>query len=345
MSDNAQARPPAKATIVDVARRAGVSHSTVSRVLNGRPHIKPETRARVEQAVADLGYVANLSARGLAGGRLGMIGFVVLDLESSYINQVVRSVDAALAACGHDLLLCTTHEREQREASYVERLTVGLCDGLLLLLPAAANRYAAELAAREYPFVLIDHKGSKHASSVVARNEQGAFDAVAHLVDLGHQRVAYIGGDLGTSAGRDRLAGYRRGVQEFGLDDDPDLIVEGDFRRGSGESGAHRLLDLPTPPTAILAAADATALGVGTACLQRGVRIPDDLSLIGFDDIPEAAQMHPPLTTIDQQMAEMGRRGVDLLLARIETPNRPVDHVELATALIERDSTAPPPSE
>jgi len=331
------------ATIVDVARHAGVSHSTVSRVLNGRPYIKSETRERVERALAELGYVANLSARGLAGGRLGMIGLVVLDLESSYINQVVRSVDAALAGHGHDLLLCTTHERAQRESSYVERLTVGLCDGLLLLLPTAADRYAPELSARGYPFVLIDHKGSQYASSVVARNEQGAFDAVAHLAQLGHHRVAHISGDLTTTAGRDRLAGYRRAVEELELDSSPELTVDGDFRSTSGERRAHDLLDLDRPPTAIFAAADATALGVATVCMQRGVRIPQDLSLIGFDDIAEAALMHPPLTTIDQKVGELGRQGVELLLARLESPERPVSHVELATSLVWRDSTGPRP--
>jgi len=331
-------------TIVDVARAAGVSHSTVSRVLNGRPHIKAATRAKVEKAVSELGYVANLSARSLAGGRLGLIGLVVLDLTSSYITEVVRGVDSALAEAGLDLMLCTTHEREQRERAYVERLSVGLCDGLIVLLPSLVDRYAGELNARNYPFVLVDHDGAGEATSIVSRNEEGARHAAAHLAELGHRRIGCITGNLNISAGRDRLTGWNRAVAELGLDDDPALIVEGDFRPELGEAGARHLAGLDPRPTAIFAGSDASALGAAAALAELGLSIPDDMSLVGFDDTPVAATAQPPLTTVRQPMCEMGREAVRQLIARIEEPDQPVIHVELPTELVVRSSTARAPS-
>ncbi|MEM7091781.1 MAG: LacI family DNA-binding transcriptional regulator [Actinomycetota bacterium] len=329
-------------TIVDVARRAGVSHSTVSRVLNGRPHIKPETRRRVEAALSELGYVANLSARSLAGGRLGLVGLVVLDLEGSYSHQVVRGVDQALAEVGLELMLCTTHRREQREHDYVARLSVGMCDGLIVLVPKSEQRYAKELAERRYPFVLVDHKGSAEASGVIARNEAGAIDAMTHLAELGHQRIGHITGSLETSAGADRLAGYRRAVADLGLDDDPSLVYEGDFSMESGEAGARHLMRLGQRPTAIFVGADAAAIGAAGELWRAGLSIPSDISLVGFDDLPEAEYAQPPLTTVRQPMADMGREAVKLLLARIDDPTLAVTHLELPTTLIVRSSTAPP---
>ena len=331
-----------KVTIVDVAREAGVSHSTVSRVLNGRPHIKPETRARVMVALERLGYAPDMRARGLAGGRLGVVGLVVLDLESSYITQVVRGVDAALADHGLDLMLCTTHRREQRETSYVSRLSVGLVDGLLVLLPKRSDQYANDLAARDFPFVLIDHSGSPLANSVVAANRHGAMSAMEHLAELGHRRVAVITGDLDTTAGRDRLSGSQTAVTRLGLDPDPDLVVAGDFLETGGYSAAMRLFELDEPPTAVFAGSDTAAFGVVRAARDAGVDIPGDLSIVGFDDIPEAALTTPSLTTVRQPMSEMGRRAVTMLIERIEYPQRPVAHIEYPTELIARDSTAPP---
>ena len=335
---------PQSVTIIDVAREAGVSHSTVSRVLNGRPHIKPETRERVLAALDRLGYTPNMRARGLAGGRLGVVGLVVLDLESSYITQVVRGVDAALADAGLDLMLCTTHRREQQETSYVSRLSIGLVDGLLVLLPKRSDQYATDLASRDFPFVLIDHAGSRLANSIVAANRDGGRQAVEHLADLGHRRVGVITGDLTTDAGRDRLAGWSDTVAARGLDDDPALLVEGDFLESGGYDGALRLLGLRRPPTAIFASSDTAAFGAFRAAAELGVAVPGDVSIVGFDDIPEASLTTPLLTTVRQPMFEMGRRAVLMLLDRIEYPGRPVAHVEYPTELVARSSSSAPSS-
>lgn len=337
-------RGPQKATIVDVANAAGVSHSTVSRVLNGKRHISPTTRKRVLAAADDLGYVANLAARGLAGGKLGLVGLVVFDIESSYITQVVRGVDAALAEAGFDLMLCTTHMRERQERSYVSRLSVGLCDALLVLLPTSPDLYVDELAERNFPFVLLDHKGSPHANSVVARNHDGAVSAVEYLAGLGHRRIAHMAGDLGIGAAFDRLAGYRQVVADLGLDDDPDLVAEADFTDQASERAARELLLAANRPTAIFCASDASARVTIAVCREMGLDVPGDISVVGFDDIPEAALGRPALTTIAQPLREMGRQGVDLLMQRLEHPDRPVAHLVLSTELIIRESTGPVPT-
>ena len=153
---------PRAVTIVDVARRAGVSHSTVSRVLNGHPHVRAETRARVERAASDLGYVANIHGRSLAGGRTGIIGLVTLEYSSSYIIEVTRGVDEELSTAGFDLMLSTNRDRDQRERDHVLRLSQGMCDGIIVLIPSAAELYLEQLSARRYPFVLIDHGANPH---------------------------------------------------------------------------------------------------------------------------------------------------------------------------------------
>ncbi len=331
------------ATIVDVAKEAGVSHSTVSRVLNSRPYIKAETRTKVLEAAERLGYVANLKARGLAGGRLGVIGIVTVELGgSSYIVEMIQDVDRALAEVGMDLMLCTTHRREEREASYVRRLSLGLVDGLIVFLPEEPERYSKDLADRRFPFVLLDNAGSDLASGVLAMNKRGAAQAMEHLVSIGHRRIAHIAGHLGLPAGRDRVEGYREAVGRFGLDDDPALLEQCDFDTSLAHEAANRLMSLAEPPTAIFVASDEMAFAVARAAKGRGIRIPTDLSLVGFDDVSRAALFEPELTTVRQSVSEMARQAVTLLMDRIENIDRPVVHLEIPTELVERSSTAPP---
>ncbi len=331
-------------TIVDVARAASVSHSTVSRVLNGRPYIKAETRKRVMEAAEELGYVANLKARGLAGGRLGVVGFVVESIDGSYQAEMVRGVDHALAEVGLDLMLCTTHRREQREASYVSRLSVGLVDGLIVLVPESAERYSDDLSSRHFPFVLLDHVGSSHANSVVATNVQGSIDALDHLAGLGHRRIAHITGDLALVPGRERLEGFRLAVERFALDPDPDLIVSGDFHAAGGRRAALRILQLAERPTAIFVASDDMAIAAIETFAEHGISVPGDVSVVGFDDVPEANLVRPKLTTVRQPLHEMGRRAVALLLDQIERPENPVAHLNVPTEFMVRESTGPAPS-
>ncbi|MEM8530024.1 MAG: LacI family DNA-binding transcriptional regulator [Chloroflexota bacterium] len=326
-------------TIEDVAREAGVSYATVSRVVNNKSYIKPATRERVMEAITRLGYVVNPQARSLAGGQSQVIGLVVQELGSEYIGGVVRGIDMELDALGYNLMLYVTHRRKTRESTYVTALTRGLSEGLLLVIPRNAEAYLETLRQYHFPYVLIDYQGNNDENaSVGVTNRQGAYDAVHYLIDLGHHRIGFITGILEMGSAVDRLAGYRAALTDNGLTDAPELVVEGKFDHSSGYFGAATLLGLADPPTAIFASNDESANGVLDAIRDRGLRIPDDISVIGFDDVPRAASAHPGLTTVRQPLEEMGRVATKMLLESIKDPDRVVESVILPTELILRNS-------
>jgi LacI family transcriptional regulator len=331
-------------TIVDVAREAGVSYSTVSRVVNNYEYVKPETREKVLNAMMRLGYVVNQQARSLRGGRSQVVGLLVPDVGNSYIGAIIRGIDAELAANQYDLMLYTTHRQKTRESTYVATITRGLADGLLLLLPTNVEAYLASLQQQQFPHVLIDyqHVASDLTSTVQATNWRGAYEAISYLIALGHRRIAHIIGLKEMQCALDRLQGYRDALAAHGIPYDPDLVYAGDFFRPQGYEAAHRFMGLPRPPTAVLAANDISAFGVMEAVTRLGLRVPDDVSLIGFDDIIEAQQVHPGLTTVRQPLEEMGRVAARILLRRLDNPDLPGERVELPTVLVERDSCLPP---
>jgi LacI family transcriptional regulator len=330
------------ATIFDVAAEAGVSYSTVSRVVNDHPYIKPETRQRVEAAMQKLGYVANLRARSLAGGTSNIVGLLVYDLESSYITQVVRGVDAEVSGLEYDTMLCTTHQRVGREATYVAQLSVGVVDGLIILLPADLEEYIDQLRGQDFPYVLIDYDGDPQSNVIKVTNRRGAREATDHLIELGHGRIGFITGAMVTASARERLAGYQEAIAAAGIALDEGLVVPGDFLEETGYDATKRLLALPDPPTAIFASSDTSAFGVMRALEEEGLSVPDDVALIGFDDIPEASYVNPGLTTVRQPMIDMGRMAARLLIDTIDDRDRPPVVKELPTELVVRASTAPP---
>ena len=329
-------------TIFDVAEEAGVSYSTVSRVVNGHPHIATVTKERVEDVMRKLGYVANLRARSLAGGRSQVIGLLVCDLESSFLIEVARGIDQEVSRLDYDMMLCTTRQRRGREANYVAQLSVGAVDGLVIVLPAKLEEYVDKLHAQRFPTVLIDYDGLTANHTVNATNEQGARDATQHLIDLGHTGIGFITGALHTASARHRRDGFEKTMKGAGLVIDPDLVVEGDYLEPSGYAGAHRILANPAPPTAIMTSSDTEAFGVLRAAEERGLLVPDDLSVVGFDDIPGAGYAQPRLTTVRQPMTEMGALAARILLELINDPAIAERHEELPTELVVRGSTAAP---
>jgi LacI family transcriptional regulator len=338
-------RKPGNVTIVDVAREAGVSYSTVSRVVNNNQHVRSETRERVINAMMRLGYVVNQQARSLRGGRSQVIGLLVPTIGNSYIGEIIRGIDAELSANQYDLMLYTTHRRKTKESAYVATITRGMADGLLLLLPTNIEAYSTTLRQQQFPHVLIDHEGiDDNSVAIRSTNWQGAYDATCYLLNLGHRRIALITGIMELSCSVDRLAGYEAAYRDHGLEPDPALIYEGDFFRPNGYEGASYFLDLPEPPTAIFASNDISAFGVIEAIRNRGLQIPDDVSVIGFDNIPEASHVHPGLTTVRQPLEHMGRLAVKMLFKRLEDPDLAGERVELATELIVRETCAPPPN-
>lgn len=329
-------------TIFDVAREAGVSYATVSRVINNKDHVKPDKREAVLRAMTRLGYVVNQQARSLAGGRSRVIGLLVQGLESAYTGEIVRGVDLELEAAQYDLMLYTTHRRRAKESAYVTAITRGMADGLLLILPRNPEAYLQSLQRQRFPYVLLDHQGiGEGGAAVGATNRRGGYDATRHLVELGHRRIGFITGAMELGCSADRLAGYRAALADAGIAEDPALVYTGDFFRQSGFAGARALLGLPAAPTAIFASNDEMAFGVIDAARDQGLRIPDDLSVIGFDDIPQAASVYPALTTVRQPLEQMGRVATQMLLRLIDKA-APAERAELPTELIIRHSCQRP---
>jgi LacI family transcriptional regulator len=311
--------------------------------MNNKDNVKPETRERVLMAMTRLGYVVDQRARSLAGGRSQVIGLLVHDLGTSYIGEIIRGIDAELAAAQYELMLYTTHRRKTKESAYVVTLTRGLADGLLLVLPRTPGAYLDTLRQHRFPHVLIDHRGvDEETPAVAAANRQGAYSATEYLIGLGHRRVGFITGAMDQMCAQDRLEGYRAALGDHGVAFDPELVYEGNFFQPLGYVGASALLELPHPPTAIFASNDISAFGVMEAVREHNLRIPEDVSVVGFDDIPQAAHMHPPLTTVRQPLEEMGRIAMHMLLEYIEDPQRPIERVELPTELVLRQSCHPP---
>jgi len=330
-------------TIVDVAQEADVSYATVSRVINNGAHVRPEKRERVLRAMAKLGFTVNQQARSLRAGRSQVIGLLVHDLGTSYIGEIIRGIEAELSAASYDLMLYTTHRRKTKEATYVSAITRGMADGLLLVLPRNPEAYLESLRQRRFPYVLVDHQGIDETGPAVgATNFQGAYDATQHLLSLGHRRIGFITGQMEMGCARDRLAGYRAALLAAGIPPDPQWVREGDFFQPDGFAGAQALLALPQPPSAIFASNDVSAFGVMEAVRDAGKRLPDDMSIVGFDDIPQAAQVNPTLTTVRQPLEQMGRTAARMLLEIIGNETRPAARVDLHTELIVRASTRPP---
>jgi DNA-binding LacI/PurR family transcriptional regulator len=330
-------------TIVDVANAAGVSYSTVSRVVNNKTYVKDETRERVLRAMDELGYQANVQARSLAGGRTNVIGLLVVDLTTQYIAEIIRGIDDVLATDQQELMLYTTHRRKTKESAYVNMMARGLADGLLIVLPRQPEAYLMSLRQRDFPYVLIDHTGVDESDlSVISANRQGGYEATRHLLELGHRRIGIVTGWMDMVSARDRLDGYRSALADYNVHPDESLVIEGDYTQACGVRGANLLLDLPQPPTAIFASNDVTAMGVMDAVRARGLRVPSDISIVGFDDIPIAEVLIPQLTTIRQPLIRMGRFATQMLLDLIQKPEEKQASIVLPTALVIRESTAVP---
>jgi LacI family transcriptional regulator len=322
-------------TIIDIGKEAGVSYATVSRVINNKGNVNPESRERVLRAMTQLGYVANSQARSLAGGRSYVVGLLVQDLGNAYSGEIIRGIDEELAKAQYNLMLFTTHRRKVKESLFVTTLTQGSADGLLLILPRNSEAYLESLRRRKFPYVLVDHQGIDDLGpSVGAKNWQGGSDATTYLINLGHRRIGFITGSLELGCSHKRLQGYKAALTAHDLPIDPQLIREGDFSQPSGYKRACDLLKLDKRPTAIFASNDMMAFGVMEAVREQGLSIPGDISIIGFDDIPQAANVHPRLTTIRQPLEQMGRVATTMLLELINNPDRKPEKFELSTELI-----------
>lgn len=340
MSAAPTSRP--RVTIREIADLAGVSVATVSRVMNGRNDVSPETRELVQRVVRERGYTTNRTARGLSAGRTGLIGATVPLVHPAYFSFILSGASEALYEHDMRLLLCPTQHEHDREVTLLELMMHGTTDGGLLILPQESVGELEQLRASGYPFVVVDPLVplNDRIPAVSAAHSAGADAAVKHLLSLGHRRIAAITGPRGWIATEERLRGYRAALSAAGILPQAELVVEADFQIDPGLRAARRLLDLHEPPTAIFAFNDDIAIGAIQAARERGVRVPEELSVVGFDDREAAEIVSPALTTVRQPLAEMGRMAVSLLERLIEGQRIEALHVELRTQLVVRGSTA-----
>lgn len=337
-------RPGQRATIHDIAELAGVSVATVSRVINGRPDVAPETRDAVLRHVREHNFTTNRSARALSVGRTGFIGFTMPFVRADYFAAILAGALESAYEQEMRVVLCATHSEHDREVSLIERLVDGATDGAIILLPEESNDELAALRDDGYKFVVADPRVPLDGGipAVSAAHRAGAKAATDHLLSLGHRRIGHVAGHRGWTASEERIEGYHAALATKGVPHSPELVVEGDFESPSGYAAAQRLLDLPDPPTAIFASNDNMAFGVLQAARERGLAVPGELSVIGFDDAELASMVTPRLTTVRQPLAELGRTAVSLLRRLIEGQRVEALRVELATRLVLRESTASP---
>jgi LacI family transcriptional regulator, galactose operon repressor len=331
-------------SIYEVASSAGVSVATVSRVLNGTGPVSPEARRRVLDAVESLGYVPHSAARSLSTRRTMNVGVLLPDVHGAFFSEIVRGIDLAARAAGYHILVSSSHS-DLGETSAVLQALHGRIDGLLLLTAGMDADWLRRTLPRRVPAVLLYNSGAdEEYDTIGVDNRRGAQMAVDHLLGLGHRRIALICGPAGNADAEERLRGFREALAARGLKADPDLELPGDFREESGFLAGERLADLAPPPTAVFAANDAMAIGCLAALRGRGLRVPEDVSLVGFDDIPIARYLTPALTTVQVPIAEIGGRALERLVALIQGGSGiPKQHEVVTPTLAVRASTAAAP--
>jgi LacI family transcriptional regulator len=265
------------------------------------------------------------------------------EIDNPFFSVVIKGIDHEVSGADQDLLLCTTHNRREKEAEYVARLSHGMVDGLLIVLPHELPAYVSQLRAERFPFVLIDHDSEAPGCNVInAANRSGTREGIAYLIELGHRRIGCITGRPDVGSTHQRLAGYRDALEAAGIAYDDALVVVGDFLEARGYAAAMELLARPDRPTAIFASSDAAAFGVLGAARDAGIDVPRGLSVLGFDDILEASYPSAALTTVRQPLWDMGHTAVRRLMSVIDDPSQPATRIVMDTELIVRRTTAPP---
>jgi LacI family transcriptional regulator len=330
-------------TLTKVAEVAGVAVMTASRALSGGGYISEKTKAKVQAVAKELGYSPNVSARLMRGGRTNVIGVLVTDLNSSVVNMIVGEITNYVRKAGMDLLIYNAVEDlgSERSGGGADLLK-GMCDGLILVLPRIRQGHIAQLEKSTTPIVLVNYWRSDTRLPVVrADNYFGARDAVRHLLRQGHRRIGFVAGSAYSGQSQERHRGYLDALAEQEIAPDAELTADGDFSQMSGLAAGRRLLALASPPSAIFAANDEMAYGVMDAARALDLRIPDDISVIGFDDIDASALTHPPLTTIRQPLARISESAVHELLSRLNGTAQAHSFIELPSELVLRGSTAP----
>ncbi|MBI5767342.1 MAG: LacI family DNA-binding transcriptional regulator [Verrucomicrobia bacterium] len=330
------------ASLQEVARRAKVSIATVSRVLNRSDKVVPETRAAVEQALRELDYRPSRVARRLRmnSGRAHLVGLIIPDIQNPFYAEIARGVEDAAYAAEYALLLCNSDESIDKERFYLGVMRDESVDGIVLPPFDETDAAVAEFAKTGIPIVCVDRSLAQEKTDLVeVDNYRGAREAMAHLIAKGHKQIGLIEGRSHVSTSRERRRGYLDALAGHGLPVRKELMRAGDFKQESGRVLANELLDLRKPPTALFVCNNLMTVGALAALHQRDLRVPRDVAVVGFDDLPWAEALDPPPTVVRQPAYDVGRQAMELLLKRITEPGRPPVTVRLLPELVVRRST------
>lgn len=328
-------------TIHEVAKRAGVGSITVSRVINHSGYTSTETRERVEKAIAELDYVPNTLARSLRSRRTNTIGLIVTDITNPFFTTLARGVEDAANDAGYTVIFCNTDESTAKEEKYLNVLLQKQVDGLLLVPTENRVSTIQQIQKQGTPVVVLDRRISAiNVDSVRCDSIDGAYQLTKYLVSLGHRQIAVMSGSEGVSTADDRITGYRKAMVEAGIAIDEGYIFRGDFTLKSGYSMTKQAINLPLRPTALIAANNFITIGAMKALQEVEMEVPDDIALVGFDDLPPAIVTFPFFTVASQPSYEMGTLAMQLLLERLEGKNRDsFQEIILPTQLIVRRSS------
>jgi LacI family transcriptional regulator len=312
-----------KVTIKDIALLANVSHTTVSRALNDKLRIKNETKEKILSIARDLNYRPDFIARSLVMKRTKTLGLVITTISNPFYVELAQGIEATARGLGYNIILCSTHHDLSVEKQYVDMLRSKGVDGIIFTSAHLGDPNIVVLAEESFPIVLVNRRTyhslvKEKVDYIGVNNILGGFLAVEHLIRLGHRQIAVIGGSAESSVALERLEGGKKALQAYTLEQRKDYFWEGDFLKESGYRGGKRFLEMAEPPTAIFAANDYMALGTYQAIAERGLRIPEDIALVGFNDIEFTGMKGIDLTTIGQKKFEMGALAVKTLVEKIE---------------------------
>ncbi|MEW6404690.1 MAG: LacI family DNA-binding transcriptional regulator [Chloroflexota bacterium] len=325
-------------TIRDVARQAGVSHQTVSRVINNSEDVLPETRALVQAAIEKLGYRPSAIARSMARGQTHTLACLSPNLTDYTFASVIEGAEMEARQHGYFMLSSSAADPDAFRSLVDELVGHRRVDGLIIINPYSDKRY--EFVPEKFPVVFVGaHSHGEPISSVCLDDEKVAYEATRHLISLGHSRIAMVTGPLEEDCSLDRTTGYHRALEEAGIEAEETLIVEGDWSATSGQEALLSLVQRGRIPTAVFAQNDRMAMGILSAARNSGLKVPSQLAVIGVDDMPLSSHFDPPLTTMRQDMPRIGQEAARILVDRIEKKNTEIQKVELAAQLVVRHST------
>jgi len=337
----------ARVSIKDIAKAAGVSHSTVSRALSDSRLVKTETKTRIQSLAREMGYSPDAWARSLVMRQTRTVGLVVTTFADPFIAEVVQGIESTAYEHGYTVILASSNSEPTRELAAVEMLRSKRVDGVIVTSSRVGALYQQHLERIGVPVVLLNshsEQSGRYTFSVTVDNQHGGYLATQHLIELGHRRIAYVTGPADTSSSQGRLDGYRQALANAGIAFDPDLVVTGTGRAEAGEQAFLKLMALVERPSAVFCYNDVTAIGLLRAAREANLFIPQDLSVVGFDDIPFASCMYPSLTTIAQPKFEMGQQATQMALALMPAQNpssAKVSDIVVKGQLVVRASSGP----